>query len=349
MDNQNRRVQLGKGWQRKLILDATDQVGSLKKLGVEIRVPYSTIKEYARENFLLPESLFNKITKLSKIKTETLKIYYLPKNWGQIVGGKRGMATLQKLYSKKIIEWRKIAIRNSQLKNTKKIKTSFLDEKFAEFIGVYLGDGTMTKYFIKISGDFRVDFPYFLYLKGLIKDVFDLNSSITKDKRYNTIYLTIFSKSLCDLFNKKFGLKSGNKIRNKSKIPGKILENKELAIACLRGLMDTDGSVSRRGRGGSQFCIQFTSHNKELLEQVNEIGKELKIFTFHDKTGTGTNKWKNIIEYFRVVGSSNLRHIVRFNERLKGNTIYQKEVKEYYEKDLYKNINLPFRISGLVV
>lgn len=113
--------------------------------------------------------------------------------------------------------------------------------------------------------------------------------------------------------------------------------------------MDTDGSISRRGRNGSQFCIQFTSHNKELLEQVDEIGKELKIFTFHNKTGAGTNKWENIIKYFRVIGSSNLRHIVRFNERLNGNTIYQKDARKYYEKDLYKNINLPFRISGLVV
>ena len=75
-----------------------------------------------------------------------------------------------------------------------------------------------------------------------------------------------------------------------------IFKNKELVVACLRGLIDTDGSVSRRGRNGSQFCIQFTSHNKLLLNQVDVIGKKLGIFTFYDRTGTGTNKWKNILK-----------------------------------------------------
>ena len=347
MGGQDRRIKLEKGQQRRLILNATKKSGSLKKLGIIVGVPYSTIKEYAQENFLLPEILFNKIKQISQIKNAEIKISYLPWNWGKIKGGKRGMATLQKLYPKKIIEWRRIAIKNSQSKNTKKIKTPRLNEKLAEFIGIYLGDGTMTKYFIKISGDFRVDLPYFLYLKKLIKDVFDVGSSITRDKKYNTLYLTIFSKSICDLFNKKFGLKPGNKIRNKSKVPEKILDNRELATACLRGLIDTDGSISRRGRNGSQFCIQFTSHNKKLLDQVYEVGKKLEIFTFYDKTGTGTNKWEKIIKYFRIVGSSNLRHIVRFNERLGGNTIYQKEVLNYYQKEKYKNLNLPFILKGV--
>ena len=54
MNRQDRRVKLEKGQQRRLILDTTKEVGSLKKLGIMAGVPYSTIKEYAQENFLLP-------------------------------------------------------------------------------------------------------------------------------------------------------------------------------------------------------------------------------------------------------------------------------------------------------
>ena len=127
-----------------------------------------------------------------------------------------------------------------------------------------------------------------------------------------------------------------------------VAENENLTIACLRGLIDTDGSVSRRGRNGSQFCIQFTSHNKPLLKQVNKIGRELGIFTFYDKVGTGTNKWANILRYFEIVGSSNLKHIIRFHLRTKGKTIYLNELPEYFKKDLYKNLDLPFKTKGLV-
>lgn len=347
MNNQERRVQLKKGVQRRIIMGVANDLGSLKNLAIELNIPYSTLKNYALETILLPEKLFEKIVELSKIQRETLKVFYLQCNWGMIKGGKKGMATLQKKYSKELIEWRKKGFKNTNIigYNTKKIKTPILDERLAEFIGAYLGDGTLTKYFVRISGDYRYDIPYFNYLKSLAYKLFGIKATITKSKKHNTAYLTVFSTKMCSFLKEEYGIKYGHKIRNKTIIPEKILKNNMLTLACLRGLLDTDGSVSRRGRKGSQFCIQFTSHNKELLKQVCDFGKRVGIFTFGDSTGTGTNKWENIVEYFRIIGSSNLRHIVRFNERVKGNTLYQREVVDYYQKDFYKNINLPFKLK----
>lgn len=346
MDNKNRRIKLKQGQQKELIINAAKKIGSLKQLSIKISVPYSTLKKHNQELFLLPENLFNKILNLSSIKKEDLDITYLSNNWGAKIGGKKGMATLQRKYPKEIIKWRKKAIMNSRLNNAKKIKIPPLNEKLAEFIGAYLGDGTLTKYFVRISGDYRYDLPYFDYLSNITYELFDIKPSIRKEKNRNTLYITILSKKVCSFLNKNFNIRYGHKIKNKTSIPKKILENKKLSIACLRGLIDTDGSISRRGRKGSQFCIQFTSHNKKLLEQVNNIGKEIKIFTFYDKTGTGTNNKEKILEYFKKVGSSNLRHIVRFHERFYNkNTIYQREVIKYYQKDLYKSLNLPYKIK----
>ena len=78
--------------------------------------------------------------------------------------------------------------------NVKKIKIPELDERLAEFIGVYLGDGTLTKYFIRISGDYRYDIPYFNYLKDLIYKLFGVNATITKDKKYKTHRRNIFAR-----------------------------------------------------------------------------------------------------------------------------------------------------------
>ena len=352
MDKKERRINLGKNEQNKLILKASKEIGSIKELSFKINVSHSTLKKYSQELFFLPENVFNKIIEITKTKEKELKIKYLPSNWGTIKGGKKGMKTLQNKYCKELIKWRKKGSKNANIAglNAKKIKIPELNEKLAEFIGAYLGDGTLTKYFVRISGDYRYDVPYFNYLKNLIYELFGIKATVTKDKKHNTMYLTIFSSKMCYFLKKEYGIKYGHKIRNKTIIPKQIIEDESLSLACIRGLIDTDGSISRRGRKGSQFCIQFTSHNKYLLKQIKKIMQKENIFTFGDCTGAGTNKRENIIKFFKIVGSSNLRHIIRFHLRFYENkTIYQREVRNYYQKDFYKNLSLPFKIeNGLV-
>ena len=339
--------------QRKFLEEVKENLNSVSIKGIlefGFNIPYPTLKGYYVEENLLPRSLFEDLCHISKINPDKFKVKFLPGNYGQIIGGKKGIQTTMRRYPNEIKKWRDKGIRNSPISkklNLKIIKRPKLNEELAEFIGAYLGDGTLTKYFIRISGDYRYDFHYHKYLSVLILRLFGLESVIGKEKGVNTSYLRVFSVNLCSFLNKNFKISYGHKIRNKTIIPEQILRNMDLSIACLRGLMDTDGSVSRRGVGGSQFCVEFTSHNKLLLKQVYDIGKRLGIFTFCSETHAGTNKWDNIEKYFRIVGSSNLRHIVRFHLRkYKNKTIYQKDLPKYFEQDLYKNLKLPFRTVG---
>lgn len=349
-----RRVKLNKGKQRELILILSNKFGSVRKMAKKFGIPYSTMKGYFEEVRLLPENLFNKILSLSNMKKNDLKISYLSANWGSILGGKMGMKALERKYPKKILQWRREAIKKAIRDNThygysnmKKIKTPILDEKLAEFIGAYLGDGTLTKYQIRISGDYRYDYYYNIYLLKLIKDLFRMEAKIRREKNVNTSNVVVCSKNLCSFLNENLGINFGDKIKNKTIIPKEIIKDEKLYIACLRGLIDTDGSVSRRGRNGSQFCIQFTSHNEGILKQVKKINKNLKIFTFSNKTGIGTNKWENIVKYFQIVGSSNPKHIVRFLLRKEGKTIYRDDLSYYFEQEEYKTLNLPFILKGV--
>jgi hypothetical protein len=347
------RVLFNKGKQKAFLerVKYNLSVSSLRGiLQFGFEVPYSTLKGYYHERMSIPKNFFEDLCHVAKISPQTLEIKYIQSNWGQIIGGKKGMYAVQKKYPEEIKKWRKLAMLNSPVignANLKKIKIPKLNEKLAEFVGAYLGDGTLTPYQLRIAGDYRYDIPYYNYLSDIIFELFGIYPSIQKDKRLNnTSLLVISSKRVCSFLRDTLGIEYGDKIRNKTVIPKQIIENKNLTIACLRGLIDTDGSVSRRGINGSQFCIQFTNHNPFLLEQVIAIGKELKIFSFSDKTGAGTNNWENIERYFRIVGSSNLKHIIRFDLRSKGINVYRKEIEPYLKKGLYSNLILPFKTKG---
>jgi hypothetical protein len=296
----------------------------------------------------MPSPLFEKLCLDASIGAGEFFVAYLNNYWACAESGRKGMKTLKKKYGHKLDEWRAKARRNSPIIgfNLKKIKYPELNEELAEFIGIYLGDGTITKYVVRISGDSRYDLTYFMYISSLVKKLFNLDSRIATERGNNGLLITIYSKHLCSFLRDKYGINFGDKIRNQVNIPKEILNNKRLVLACMRGLVDTDGCISRRGRNGSQFCVQFFNRNKDLLQQVREIGFKYGFFSYFTGEETGTNKWSNVEKYFREVGSSNLKHIVRFNVRSQeGKTIYLREVLGYYGKPLYKNIQLPFKMA----
>ncbi|MEI7719379.1 MAG: LAGLIDADG family homing endonuclease, partial [archaeon] len=316
-----------------------------KRLGVSV----GAVKHYLSESQLLPVSLTKKLCDLSKRSFEDLNVSIIPSNWGQIKGGKKAMGILETKYKYKITNWRAEGRKSGCAgKNLKKISLPKMDESLAEFIGIYLGDGTINTYTLKISGDARYDLKYFEYISNLGKKLFNLDSKIVVEKnRPNVLLLIIRSKNLCFFLKNKYSLHFGNKIKNNTKIPEVILKSRKLSLACLRGLVDTDGCISRRGRNGSQFCVQFFNSNKVLLEQVKELGYKYGVFSYFTGGETGTNKWGNVEKYFKEVGSSNLKHIVRFLVRInEGKTLYLREVLQYYPLKKYKELIFPFKLNS---
>jgi hypothetical protein len=341
-----RRVKFSKGEQKLFIQKAAKNFGSIKNLSEKINIPYSTLKKYTYELLLMPENLYLKVISVSNLNKKEINVQYLPPNWGKSNAGKNGMKALELKYPKKIDEWRGKGVRRFVISNLKEIKKINIDEKMAEFFGVYLGDGTLTKYFIRIAGDSRYDLPYFNYLNILVGDIFGLVGSITKNKVTNNLYFTLYSKKVCDFFNKELGIKYGDKLRNNTLIPFIFLKNEILYLACLRGLVDTDGCISMRG---DSFSVSFYSKNPNLINQIRQMEENQRIFSYISKNidEIGTNSKDKVINYFKKVGSSNLRHIVRFYEKfIFNNSVYQNEVTNHYQKDLYRDINLPFKLMG---
>lgn len=308
----------------------------------QLKIKYTTFRDYYSGKRSLPLDLFQALCKIGGRNQNNLDIKIKPKNWGAVEGGKRGIKTLFERYEGSLNVWRSKGGKISGLKphNLKKIiLPSKNDERLSELVGAYLGDGTFTNYFIRICGDKRYDLPYFQYLSNITSNMLGINTTIRAARSKNQLYFEIHSKSFCDFF-KKIGLKTGDKIVNKTKIPKIFLKNQKLIKACIRGLIDTDGSVSK---DGDSFSVRFTSHDDALLKQMHNITKLLDLFTFKTGQEIGTRSKSKIFNYFSKIGSSNLRHIVRFCEFANGNIIKKERVLEYYSK--YKNVTIPFKLG----
>lgn len=311
----------------------------------KVTIPYYTFKNYYLGRRHLPFDLFKKLKKQIKDDKYNFRIKIIDTKILSSEGGKKGIKTLFSKYSDSLNEWRakggKISVKSLNKKFTKDITIPNIhDARFAELLGAYLGDGTLTEYFMRITGDKRYDLSYFHYLFSLVLDLFGIKPKIREEEKRNQLYLEIQSKKFCD-FIQGLGIKPGDKIRNQTAIPEIILKNKDLSKACIRGLIDTDGVV---GKDGNAFCVRFTAYNKKLLDQVSLLGASLSIFTFKTANETGTRSKEKIYEYFKEIGSSNLRHIIRFCEFSKGNIIKKQEVLNYYDK--YREIKIPFK-TGL--
>lgn len=332
--------------QRTFLLDSCKRTDckSLRALSYKMNLNYSTLKKYAREELLLPLRLAYVLSKTAKLDLKAYGIkYILPPEWGASKGGKIGIRVLNNRYKNSLRVWRKKGNKRWRLKP---IKNPKFNEKLAELVGAILGDGTLTYYFVRISGDSRYDIKYFKYLSTLIKDSFGINSSTYEDnrKQKHILYLQISSRLVCQFLHKECGLPYGNKLKRRINLTDKIIGNRINAAACLRGLIDTDGSVSKRG---SQFCIQFYNYHNDLIELSYKLGKSFGVFTYKLENETGTNSAEKVRRYFKTIGSSNLRHIIRFREYLNGNLVYLKDAVKKAGSVEYINITLPYLYTGL--
>ena len=223
------------------------------------------------------------------------------KNWGQVKGGKLSSGT------------------------TKAIKIPAKDEKLAELVGIILGDGNIQHtgpYQLRIVGDSIKDKDYMLnYVKPLLDSLFEVNSGVYKHYKFNAIYIYISSKKIIE-FLISIGLKGGNKIESKVSIPSWILENNSYTKACIRGLVDTDGSIYElkpHWPGLWQIC--FTNKNEALLSDFRDGLIKVGIFPseiYRYKNGKRTpkiyiTKRSELNKFYEEIGFSNSKHSNKIN------------------------------------
>lgn len=225
-------------------------------------------------------------------------------NPGTIEGRKKGgTKTLKILRSKGVVP---------KIRIFKKPKHS---EKFAEFVGIMLGDGSIGKLQISITLNSIKDLEYSIYVSTLSSTLFGSKPKIRRRKNANAIEIYYNGMNLVKFLISN-GLVQGNKVKKQVEVPGWIKINQKYKILCLRGLMDTDGGIfihkyRVNGKVYSYPKVNFTNSSLPLLDFVYEtllgLGFNPKIIKNIENKKVWLYNSHEVKKYLDLVGSSNLR------------------------------------------
>lgn len=198
------------------------------------------------------------------------------------------------------------------------IKKPRKSEDLAEFVGIMLGDGGITRYQVTITFHSRDEKEYSKFCTKLIKRLFDVPVGIHYDKESLSVDFIISRSELVRFCIEKLGLKKGNKIKQQADIPDWIKQNKRFAIACVRGLIDTDGCVfTHRYKVNGKFYnykkLCFTTYSGLLRQSVFNILQNIGLNPrLAQRRDVRLDSVKDMQKYFQLVGSHNLRHLKRY-------------------------------------
>ncbi len=227
----------------------------------------------------------------------------------------------------------------SSVDRIKQIKTpKEMSVLLAEDIGFHLGDGHMsmesngwgTKYRFSYAGHWIDDKDYFLnILAPRKKELFNVELSFRKQKRSQGIEARFSSKKVL-MFYKALGIPVGKKTN--VNIPKCICEANELVkCAFLRGLFDSDGSLSLKNRpNGYYSVIGFATASAPLMLDVQQILSELEFcFTTYKKSpfdkrcdkvintyALDLNGKKQLDKWMKLIGFSNKKHLEKYQRYL---------------------------------
>jgi len=203
---------------------------------------------------------------------------------------------------------------------SKPIKRPRFSIELAEFVGIILGDGGVTQRQVTVSFCYKDEKEYSKFVIDLIKELFSVPVGIYYDKKYSAFNAVVSRTELIRFCVEKLGLKQGNKIKQQVDIPDWIKRNKRYSIACVRGLIDTDGCVFTHcyKSGGKWYRykkISFTSYSEPLRQSVFNILRDIGL---NPRLGQRQDVWldsqKDVKKYLKIVNFHNQKHLLRYSK-----------------------------------
>ncbi len=323
------RVCFPKGKQKKFINKVLSKI-SVKEVANFCNLSERTIRDWRREKFLMDykalKILCNKshfsIPRNIKLKDSYWYVQKGASLGGKAVWGKYGRIGSDPEYrKKKWYEWWEKEGRYKKhpiINIVKPIRKPPFSKELAEFVGIVLGDGGVTQRQVTITFHSKDEKDYSKFVAEIIKNLFEVPVGIHYDRKYSTLDLNISRSELVRFCIEKLGLKQGNKIKQQVDIPDWIKQNKLYSIACLRGLIDTDGCVfihryKVNGKWYSYKKLAFTSYSEPLRQSVFTILKNNKLNPrLAQRRDVRLDSMKDIQRYFQLVNSHNMRHLKRY-------------------------------------
>ena len=191
--------------------------------------------------------------------------------------------------------------------------------KLAEFIGILLGDGSISQpeYQICISMDGVLDDKYINTLvKGHFIHLFKKEPGIYYSKTNRNVRCFIYSKDVFDYLTIKLGLPSGEKKYNpNNRIPKIFFNNDKLLKNAIRGLFDTEGGLYQHNKTSPRLYIYNTS--EALLESMHLALLQLGYKAIRKKRWIKICKKDEIRKFFNEIGTNNPQKQLKYDIWLK--------------------------------
>lgn len=173
-------------------------------------------------------------------------------------------------------------------------------ENLAELIGVVLGDGNIFTFDrcqrLTISCNSSYE-EYTRHVKRLVEGVFKKEPSILKRSGANCHDVCLYMQDI----DKVLTLPTGNKIRNKIKIPEWIFSQKRYMKKCLKGLFETDGSYGFNKRFNVEY-MEFCNKSETLKRSVS---KALASLGYSPQVGSRYVRIARKNEVHKLIGDMN--------------------------------------------
>ena len=209
-----------------------------------------------------------------------------------------------------------------------------LNEKLAELIGTIIGDGCirykpkMNQYYIEIVGDINKEKAYFNYLKNILNKELNLKAHIKIRER--ALRLKVYSKDFIEFLLFELKLPSNKEKCQNVFIPERIIKNKKLLNSCLRGIVDTDGSLflAKKSHRSDYPSIEISTTSEKLAKQLKDtLSPRFRIgFRSHKRKNffrlyvISLNGEKMVDEWVKEIGFSNIRNLERYQKLKYGTT-----------------------------
>lgn len=183
--------------------------------------------------------------------------------------------------------------------------------ELTEFVGIMLGDGSLSKYQAFITLNTQADKSYIKYVTKLGSKLFKDKPTVTNKNDCNATDVRFSGIKLVE-YLVKLGLKIGDKVKNQVGVPDWILNSRLYSISCLRGLMDTDGCIAKsthkwKSKSYVYYNPCFANRSRPLLKFVENTLIDIGL---HPSVA-GERIWlynkMDVQKYFELVGSSNYR------------------------------------------
>lgn len=327
----NKRVIFKRGAQRKF-LELVRKTSGLRfaELARLSGVSQRYFLEWRKEKYTLPLSVMRQFCTL--INTPLPKNIKITEQYAHTRDAaiKGGNATFKKYKGVPVDEnkrktawetwWNKSGKKNpNPILIRKEIFLPKRSAELAELCGILIGDGGLSKYQMLITLNGETDKKYSKFVVRLLKNLFKIKAKIYTVKNSRAINIAISRRNLVDFLVSQ-GIKLGNKLEQNVSIPDWIMASKKYQTCCFRGMVDTDGSVviethTIKGKKYVYPRLNFTSASPNLVDQSCLILSELG---FHPKVrrvgrSVQLENLGEICQYFKVVGSSNPKHLERIS------------------------------------